>query len=44
LQALFELKKDESREIVALNSLTATGIEKMILVIRDKQVLQIVFN
>ena len=33
------MKKDESHEIVALNSLTATGIEKMILVIRDKQVL-----
>jgi hypothetical protein len=34
-----KMKKDESHEIVALNSLTATGIEKMILVIRDKQVL-----
>jgi hypothetical protein len=31
--------KNESNEVVSLNPLTATGIEKMILVIRDKQVL-----
>ena len=33
------MKKNESNEAVSLNPLTATGIEKMILVIRDKQVL-----
>ena len=33
------MKKNESNEVVSLNPLTATGIEKMILVIRDKQVL-----
>ena len=34
-----EMKKNESNEVVSLNPLTAIGIEKMILVIRDKQVL-----
>ena len=33
------MKKNESNEVVSLNPLMATGIEKMILVIRDKQVL-----
>lgn len=33
------MKKNESNEVVSLNPLTATGIEKMILVIRDKHVL-----
>jgi len=33
------MKKNESNEVVSLNPLTSTGIEKMILVIRDKQVL-----
>ena len=33
------MKKNESNEVVSLNPLTAIGIEKMILVIRDKQVL-----
>ena len=33
------MKKNESNEVVSLNPLTATGIEKMLLVIRDKQVL-----
>jgi len=31
--------KNENNDVVSLNPLTATGIEKMILVIRDKQVL-----
>ena len=33
------MKKNESNEVVSLNPLTATGIEKIILLIRDKQVL-----
>lgn len=33
------MKNNVSNGIVSLNPLTATGIEKMILVIRDKQVL-----
>ena len=33
------MKKNERNEVVSLNPLIATGIEKMILVIRDKQVL-----
>jgi len=33
------MKKKESYEIVSLNPLIETGVEKMILVIRDKQVL-----
>lgn len=33
------MKKNESNEVVSLNPLMATGIEKMVLVIRDKQVL-----
>ena len=33
------MKNDVGNEVVSLNPLTATGIERMILVIRDKQVL-----
>ena len=33
------MKNNVGSEVVSLNPLTATGIERMILVIRDKQVL-----